>query len=188
MVATHMRRDDGYLRSPSSTYPPQKRPERPRTVADLDLAGYLQLDRIDHADRVALPVRHDDAPAVRRRRDPFRVIAHSDALDRRQRGEIEHADGAVILVGDEAAALGECDRIGAQARLHAPHLAVIGHVDHGDVVRSDVGGVGAPALGIDGNAKRALPDLDRGPPLARRGIDDGHAVGVAIRGEQEPPV
>src|SRR6266516_530190 len=65
--------------------PPQKRPERPRAVTDLDLAVHLQLDRIDHADRVALPVRHDELPAVRRRRDPFRVIAYGDALDRRER-------------------------------------------------------------------------------------------------------
>ena len=33
---------------------------------------------------------------------PSGIVADSDALDRRKRGEVEHADGAVILVGDEA--------------------------------------------------------------------------------------
>src|SRR5689334_22959603 len=99
--------------------PPQERPERARAVAGLDLADHLQLGHIDDMKRVALPAGNDDALAVGRRIDAFGIVADIDALDRLEAREIEHADGAAILVRDEAPALRQRHRIGAYPDRHA---------------------------------------------------------------------
>ncbi|MGY4351851.1 hypothetical protein ACVWXM_008344 [Bradyrhizobium sp. GM7.3] len=131
------------------------------------------------------PAGDDNALAVGSRGNAFGIIADIDALERLQGHQIEHADSAAILIGDEAAALRQRHRIRAHPDLHAAGLGPSGDVDHGDVVGADIGGVGALALGIDGDAERTGADLDGRRALARRGVDHRHTVVVAVGREQQ---
>ena len=83
------------------------------------------------------------------------------ALSGRERGEIEHGDGAAVLIRHEAASPRQSDGIWPTARRNFADCFSGGDVDHSHVIAFDVGGIGSQPIGIDRDAERAFADCDR---------------------------
>ena len=142
---------------------------------------------IDDRHRVALPIRHEQRPSVRRHGDPGGRCPRRDLPVPGQaalRGQQdEDALGVPIRHVDRAAPRVHADAEGATGQVQrGGHLASV-EIDHGQARSIRAGDVGGAAIGREGYAGGGAGDRDLGHDLIRVEIDHVDPV-VALRGDE----